>query len=255
MNARIARSLTMLLVAAAAAPLQAASETFEKAYSLEGISEVRVDNVNGAIHVEAWDRSYVRVTATKTGTPSALSHTIIRVTQPGDRIRIETVSTRRHHLFFFLFGSERLARVEYEILLPASTPIRAETVNGSISIAARKGETRAETVNGGIELKGIDAEAHAQTVNGRIYVSQQSSRETRLETVNGSIEAEFPSDASLRYRIETVNGSMEVGERRSHAHAFGMKSFEGEINGGRALFKASSVNGSIRVRLEGGSTP
>ena len=239
----------------AAPALQAATETFEKAYSLEGVSRVRVENVNGAITVHSWDRNYVRVTATKNGSPASLEHTIIRVTQPGDEIRVETVSTRRHHLFFFVFSSERLARVEYELLRPATTPIKVESVNGSISIGPRKGDIRAETVNGGIEMRGVDAEVRAETVNGRIFVSQQTARETRLETVNGGIEAEFPSDASLRYQLETLNGSMEVGDRRSRGHAFGIKSFEGEINGGRALIKASSVNGSIHVRLEGGATP
>ncbi|MGH9443954.1 MAG: DUF4097 family beta strand repeat-containing protein [Thermoanaerobaculia bacterium] len=257
MRIRIARNLLAAILASLAvvAAASGATETFEKAYSLDGVSRVRLENVNGGINVRSWDRNYIRVTATKTGSQTSLDHTIIRVTQPGGEIRIETISTRKHHIFFFLFSSERLARVEYELLLPTATPLKLETVNGSISIGARRGEIRAETVNGGIDMRGIDATVDAETVNGRIFVSQQTSRETKLETVNGSIEAEFPSDASLRYNLETINGSMEVGERRSHAHALGIKSFEGEINGGRALFKASSVNGSIRVRLEGGSTP
>ncbi len=257
MKTRFARNLLAAVVAslAAAASLSAATETWEKAYSLDGVSRVRLDNVNGGINVRTWDRNYVRVTATKTGSPASLSHTIIRATQPGGEIRIETISTRKHHVFLFFFPSERLARVDYELLLPAATPIKMETVNGSISIGARRGEIRAETVNGGIDMRGVDADVHAETVNGRIFVSQQTTRETRLETVNGSIEAELPSDASLRYNRETINGSMEVGERRSRGHALGIKSFEGEINGGRTLFKASTVNGSIRVRLEGGAAP
>jgi hypothetical protein len=257
MKTRLARILLAAAVTgfAAAASVSAATETWEKAYSLGGVIRVRVDNVNGQIGVRTWDRNYVRVTATKTGSPDSLSHTIIRATQPGNEIRIETISTRRHHVFFFFFPSERLARVDYELLLPAATAIRMETVNGSISIGPRRGEIRAETVNGRIEMRGVDADVHAETVNGRIFMSQQASREARLETVNGSIEAEFPSDASLRYDLETLNGSMEVGERRSQARAFGRKSFEGEINGGRASFKASSVNGSIHVRLEGGTPP
>ena len=254
------RNVRVLLAAVfapllAAAALGAATETFEKAYSLDGVSRVRLENVNGAISVRSWDRNYIRVTATKSGSPRSLEHTIIRVTQPGGELRIQTISTRKHHLFLFFFASERIARVEYELLLPTSTPIRLENVNGSISVGSRRGEIRAETVNGGIDMRGIDAFVNAETVNGRIFLSQQSSRETKLETVNGSIEAEFPSDASLRYSLETINGSMEVGERRSHAHALGIKSFEGEVNGGRASFKASSVNGSIHVRLEGGASP
>jgi Toastrack DUF4097 len=255
MKTRFARSLLAALVASiVATAASGATDTFEKAYSLDGVSRVRLENVNGGVSVRSWDRNYVRVTATKTGSPTSLEHTIIRVTQPGGQIRIETISTRKHHLFLFFFPSERLARVDYELLMPAATPIKLETVNGTISIGSRRGEIHAETVNGGIDMRGIDATVSAETVNGRIFLSQQSSRETKLETVNGSIEAEFPSDASLRYDLQTINGAMEVGERQSRAHAIGIKSFEGEINGGRSRFKASTVNGSIRVRLEGGAS-
>ena len=257
MKTRFSRSFLAAVLASIAgtAAVSAATDTFEKAYSLDGVSKVRLENVNGGVNVRSWDRNYVRVTATKTGSPASLEHTIIRVTQPGGQIRIETISTRKHHIFLFFFPSERLARVDYELLMPATTPIKLETVNGTISIGSRRGEIHAETVNGGIDMRGIDAVVSAETVNGRIFLSQQSSRETKLETVNGSIEAEFPSDASLRYNLETINGAMEVGEKQSRGHALGIKSFEGEINGGRSLFKASTVNGSIRVRLEGGASP
>ena len=256
MKTRFSKTLAAALAfALAAAAASAATETFEKAYSLEGVSRVRLENVNGGISVRSWDRNYVRVTATKTGSSASLENTIIKVTQSSDEIRIETISARKHHFLLFLFSSQRLARVEYELLLPATTPVKVETVNGSVSIASRTGDIRAETVNGGIDMRGVNAEVHAETVNGRIFVSQLTSRETHLETVNGSIEAEFPTDASLSYKLETINGSMEVGERESHSHAFGMKSFEGEVNGGKTVFRASSVNGSIRVRLEGTPTP
>ncbi len=59
----------------------------------------------------------------------------------------------------------------------------------------------------------------------------------------------MPGAASFHYRLSSVNGSMEVGERRSHAHAFGVKSFEGDVNGGKSLVKAGTVNGSIRIIL------
>jgi hypothetical protein len=234
------------LLAAAAG---AATDTFEKAYSLEGVDRVRVENVNGRVELTAWDRNYVRVTAVKSGTPSALQNTLIRITQPGSEIRVETVSLHRPHLFSFLFGGNRLAKVEYTILLPAATPARVETVNGSVYVQGRRAETRAETVNGSIDLRGITGVLHAETVNGRIALSRDDSDDTSLGTVNGSIEAELPGTASFRYRLSSVNGSMEVGERRSRSHAIGIKSFEGDVNGGKSLVKAGTVNGSIRIVL------
>jgi hypothetical protein len=210
---------------------------------------VRLENVNGRVDLNAWDRNYVRVTAVKSGSPSALENTLIRITQPGSEIRIETVALHHEHLFSFLFGGSRLAKVEYTILLPAATPARVETVNGSVHVQGRRADTRAETVNGSIDLRGITGVLHAETVNGRIALTRDDSEDTYLETVNGSIEAELPGTAALRYRHSSVNGSMEVGERRSRAHAIGVKSFDGDVNGGKSLVKAGTVNGSIRIVL------
>lgn len=247
------RTSVLVAILAVAAAARGATETFEKAYSLQGVDRVRVENVNGRVDLSAWDRDYVRVTAVKSGTPSALENTVIRITQPGSEIRIETVALRRQHLFSFLFGRDRLAKVEYSVLLPATTAVRVETVNGSVHVDGRRGETRAETVNGSVDLRGIRGVVHAETVNGRISLTREDTEDTYLETVNGSIEAEFPGTASFRYRLSSVNGSMEVGERRSRAHAFGVKSFEGDINGGKSLVKAGTVNGSIRIVLAGGA--
>ncbi len=249
MNALRRTALSAALLAAFAAAAGAATETFEKAYSLEGVDRIRVENVNGQVDLTAWDRNYVRVTAVKSGSVSAMENTLIRITQPGSEIRVETVALHHEHLFSFLFGGNRLAKVEYEILLPAATAARVETVNGSVHVQGRRAETRAETVNGSLDLRGISGVLHAETVNGRIGLSREDSDDTYLETVNGSIEAELPGTASFRYRLSAVNGSMEVGERRSRAHAFGIKSFEGDVNGGKSLVKAGTVNGSIRIVL------
>jgi hypothetical protein len=242
---------SLALFAAAAG---AATETFEKAYSLEGVDRVKLENVNGRVDLTAWDRSYVRVSAVKSGTPAALENTIIRVTQPGSVIRIETVALRHEHLFSFLFGRSRLAKVEYQIQMPAATVADVETVNGSIHVDGRRAETRAQTVNGSLDLRHIQGTLRAETVNGRISLEREGDAgETSLETVNGSIEAEFPANASLRYRLSSINGRLEAGDREARGHAFGGRRLEGELNGGRAAVRAETVNGSIRIVLAGGA--
>ena len=233
-----------------------ATETFEKAYSLDGVSRVRLDNINGAVRVVTWDRNYIRVTAVKTGSPSTLEHTKIQATQPGDEIRIETISTRRHHFFFFFFDSERVAKVEYELLIPSATWLKVSTVNGAIRVAGRSGETTAETVNGRLDIADARGPIKGETVNGRIYVSfAGASRDASLGTVNGTIDAEYPAEASLHYALSTVNGGIEAGDREAERHRFGAgHSLSGDFNGGRAQLKASTVNGSIHVSFSGHSS-
>ena len=59
--------LLILLVLLPAALLRAAQEeVFEKAFSMEGVSRISVQNVNGRIEASAWDRPYLKIRAVKT---------------------------------------------------------------------------------------------------------------------------------------------------------------------------------------------
>jgi len=246
-----------LALAAAASTARADSDRFEKAYSLDGVSRVRVENVNGSVEVKTWEKNYIRLTASKSGTAWAMENTRVQVTQPGPEIRIQTIAPRSTHLFSFLFGRHRVARIEYELLAPVGTPLTLETVNGSVRVEGRRAELRAETVNGSVDLRDIlGGPVRAETVNGRITLACESEiEETHLETVNGSIEATFPAAASIRYRLSSINGRLEAADRESRGHAFGGRKLEGEVNGGRRLVRAETVNGGIRILLSGGPAP
>jgi len=63
----LALPIAALMAVALAAPLQAAGEeeVFEKAYSMEGIDKISVENVNGSIEAAAWEKPYFKVKAVK----------------------------------------------------------------------------------------------------------------------------------------------------------------------------------------------
>ncbi|MGE5345954.1 MAG: hypothetical protein ACM3JH_08370, partial [Acidithiobacillales bacterium] len=63
----LAAALAALVLAAVPATLRAseAEERFEKNLDLEGVQKVRVQNVNGSIHVEAWDKPTLSIVAVK----------------------------------------------------------------------------------------------------------------------------------------------------------------------------------------------
>ena len=133
--------LAFVLLLPAALALAGKDEVFEKAFSLEGVSRISVQNVNGRIEASAWDRPYLRVRAAKTGTglsDETLRQTEIRVSKRGSEIDVETILPKRGRLFgVFEFGGERGAEVSYEILLPPAMAVDVETVNGRDRIRRR----------------------------------------------------------------------------------------------------------------------
>jgi DUF4097 and DUF4098 domain-containing protein YvlB len=246
--------LALLLTVLATATLTAGQqETFEKAYSMEGITKVSIENVNGHIDATAWDRPYFKVRAVKSaeggGADETLRLTEIRVRKVGDEIKVETVNPKRQRLFGFLDFGSRNAHVDYEVQIPANTQVRFETCNGRVNASGFTGLLSGDAVNGSIELTNLDGPATASTVNGSVRLSFKGPlKKSRLETVNGSIDVAFDKTSSIRYELETVNGHIEGDFDMSVEGKFGPKEARGSYNGGSETLHCETVNGTIRLK-------
>src|SRR5262249_31988538 len=166
--------LSLLLFAAAVARAEQ-EEVFEQAYSMDGVSRVSIQNVNGKIEASAWDRAYLKVRAVKTArggrADEILKSTEIRIRKVGDEIRLETVNPSRHKLFGFLdFGSQN-ATVDYEVHIPTSARVKFETCNGRVEATGFGGALACDAVNGSIELRDIQGPVKANTVNGSLRIA------------------------------------------------------------------------------------
>ncbi len=248
------RALFALAALLTASVLSAAQEeVFEKAFSMEGVSRVSVQNVNGRIEAIAWDRPYLRVRAVKTAGGGEAEETLhlteIRVRKIGDEIRIETVNPRRHKLFGFLDFGWHNARVEYELHFPAATAARLETTNGQVQASGFDSSLACDVVNGSIELTGCGGPVRAATVNGGLRIAFRGPlKKSQLETVNGSVEVAFDRASSVRYDLQTVNGRIEGDIDLSVEGKHGPKEARGSYNGGSESLHCETVNGSIRLK-------
>ncbi|MEP6800467.1 MAG: DUF4097 family beta strand repeat-containing protein [Acidobacteriota bacterium] len=246
--------LTALFLLSSAAVLTAAEEeVFDKTFSMEGVTRISIENVNGKVEAVAWDKPLFKVRAIKTASGSRAEETLrlteIRVRKVGDEMRVETLNPNRHKLFGILdFGGSN-ARVDYELLLPAAVEARLQTCNGHVAASGFGAAVSADAVNGSIELKDIRGPVKATTVNGSLRISFKGAlRKTQLETVNGSVEVAFDRASSIRYDLETVNGRIEGDIQLAVEGKHGPKEARGSYNGGGETLRCETVNGSIRLK-------
>jgi len=252
-------------------------DVFEKAFSMEGVSRISVQNVNGRIEATAWDRPYFKVRAVKTARGSQSEETLrlteIRVRKVGDEIRLETVNPRRHKLFGFLDFGWHNAKVDYDLWFPAGTAARLETTNGQVQASGFDSSLSCDVVNGSIELTGCGGPVHATTVNGGLRIAFRGPlKKSELETVNGSVEVSF-AGPMRQASLETVNGSVTVTCARESSirctlqttngriqsqfpevtveGKWGPKEARGAINGGRESLAVETVNGDVRLYVAG----
>jgi DUF4097 and DUF4098 domain-containing protein YvlB len=248
------KALLAAALLALAAPLLAGSkeEVFEKTYSMEGVTRVSIENVNGHIEATASDKPVFKVRAVKRATGGRAEETLrlteIRVTKVGDEIRVETVNPKRRRLFGFLDFGGTNAEVDYTLQIPARTEVRFETCKGRVLANGFLGSLSGDAVNGSIELADVDGPTSASTVNGSVRLSFKGPfKKSRVETVNGSIDIAFDKGSPISYELETVNGRIEGDFALAVEGKFGPKEARGKLNGGGEALRCETVNGTIRL--------
>jgi len=230
--------------------LQAAlTEELHKTYPLEAEGRVSLKNVNGAVHITAWDRNEVKVDAVKTApTKEALDEANIVIDSAAGSISIRT----RYPEHEVRHGEK--AKVEYTLMVPRRARLFAvETVNGGVDVKAVAGDVKISSVNGPVIAQNLAREAQLSTVNGRVEASFDKLEGTptiSLHTVNGAIALSIPDSSNAELSASTVHGGIAsdfgVSGEASHRHRPG-GAINGRIGSGGAHIKLSSVNGAIRI--------
>ena len=88
-------------------------------------------------------------------------------------------------------GRDRNYWVSYELLVPETTDLRLETMNGGIALHDVKGTVEFKTMNGGVTLDSTAGSIHGRTTNGGVAVSLRGSawegEGLDVETTNGGV--------------------------------------------------------------------
>src|SRR5581483_3916332 len=119
------------------------TEEFHQTYPLAANGRISLENINGAVHITAWDQNQVKVDAVKRAHDAKrLKEAEIRVDARQDSVSIETHSPEhddwdgdRHH---------NPASVEYTLTVPKNARLdEIKLINGALDVARVSGEVHA----------------------------------------------------------------------------------------------------------------
>jgi DUF4097 and DUF4098 domain-containing protein YvlB len=238
------------LIAAA----QDLTEEFHQTYPLAEKGAVSLDNINGAVHITAWDRPEVKVDAVKHAkTAEYLKKISIEVKADNDSVRIQT------RLPDSTPGQNQSGRVEYQVMVPSQARLdKVSNVNGAIELKEIGGDTKASTVNGALTAHQVSGSGSYNSVNGSIEVMMSKadfSKGLALETVNGKMALSLPANANAHVKVDTLNGSIHTDFDLVVKKNFPVgKNLEGQLGNGGPPVKLHSVNGSIQIKKAGSAS-
>ncbi len=252
-----------LFVLISTASAEKFSRTETKFFTISPKGKVTVENVNGSIKVEAWDKNQVSLEITKTVKASDSEEADEYF---GDlRVDIESgsdfleVKTHYPHdfgggFFYWLFhGGSWYGGVEYVLKVPAGVRLDAGSTNGSVTVRAVVGKVKAHSTNGRIELQDVGGEVEGSTTNGGITARVSDTvqfKELKLETTNGGISVYCPEGINADVYAHTTNGGIHTDFPITINGHFSGKSLEGQINNGGHEMYLQTTNGGISIYKE-----
>src|SRR5437879_6337491 len=182
---------TLLAACVWAVPSFAISKEFNQSYTLQTGGSLELQNVNGTVDVQGWDRNEVEVHAVKTAKhkESDLERVSIEVDAKPDVVSITTRYPQNE-------GVE--VAVDYTIHVPHGARVEhIGTVNGTLRIAGVDSVEDLRTVNGNIEVFEAGGSVHAHTINGNVRLELAHLRDktdATAETTTASLGLAVPRD-------------------------------------------------------------
>jgi len=232
-----------------ALPSAAANQTFERTYPLNSGGSFVLENVNGSVRVEGWEREEVEVRAVKSS---------LRDARDLDRVHIQVVSRAGAVTVRTLYpqGEGVEVAVEYVVHVPYRVLLgNVETINGSVLVSGVEGEGDLRSVNGNVEVLDSSGRFSARTTNGDLRLELRrlfDGGPMDVETVNGSVFLGLPSNARADLSVLNMNGNF-VSELPVVSTTGSLTSpvFHARLGpGGGGQILLRTVNGGIRLIRE-----
>lgn len=223
----------------------ASDQVFERSYPLHAGGSFLLENVNGSVEVDGWNRDEVEVRAVKVSPDG--SHDL-------SQVRIEVESQPSEVLVHTRYpkGEGADVAVEYHIYVPSKVLLsNVETVNGSVLVHGIDGGGALHSVNGNVEVLKSAGRFSAKTTNGNVRVELSQLGDgapMNVETVNGSVVLGLPSSAQANLKILNLNGdfSSELPVTSTMTSA-GARALRGKLGVGGGEISVRTVNGTIRL--------
>ncbi len=227
------------------------TEEFHQTYPLSSGGRVELENINGAVHITAWDRDEVKVDAVKSAdTQQELDEAKILVDTEKDASHIYT-KYPPHDRTFDSTGNNP-ASVEYTVMVPRGARLdEIKLINGSLDLEWVSGGVHASCINGRLSAHLAGGSTQLSTINGSLDARLDRLGESAIElsSINGSVDLTVPSDVKAELEATTVHGGInnDFG-LQVHNHQWVGHDLHGELGGGGTRIKLRNVNGAIQVR-------
>lgn len=245
-SARAAVFFSLVLAAASVAHCRGINKEFSQSYPLQPGGTFELQNVNGPVEVEGWDKNEVEIHAVKIAKEkeSDIDRVSIEISAKADDVSVVTRYPQDE-------GVE--VAVVYTVRVPHGARVEhLGTVNGTLKVAGVDAVEDLRTVNGNIEVYEGGGSVHAHTTNGNLHLELlriPADKGMSAETTNGSVQLALPQDTQANLEARSMNGSFYSELPVSFESSQRPRETRGKLGKGGAPIRLSTINGGIRIEI------
>jgi DUF4097 and DUF4098 domain-containing protein YvlB len=234
----------MVLAVALAPACLAITKEFNQTYPLQPGGSFELQNVNGTVDVQGWDRDTIEIHAVKTAKNRESDLELVSIdvdAKPG----VVSVATR------YPQNEGVEVAVEYTVRVPHCAHVEhLGTVNGTLRVSGIERVEDLRTVNGSIEVYEGGGSVHAHTTNGNVHLELlhvQDNNGAIAETTNGSVLLAVPTDTHADLETRCLNGDFFSELPVTFESTLKPREMHGKLGRGGAPIRLHTVNGAIRL--------
>lgn len=233
-------------VLSAAPCLATTNKDFHQSYPLAAGGSFELQNVNGPVEIQGWDKNEVQIDAIKIAKEkeSDIDRVSIEVDAKLNDVTVTTHYPQNE-------GVE--VAVVYTVHVPHSARVEhLTTVNGTLKVAGVESVADLHTVNGNIEVYEGGGGVHAHTTNGNVHLELLHSLDEKgmtAETTNGSVLLAVPQTMQANLEARSLNGSFYSELPLALESTLRPREMRGKFGKGGAPIRLNTVNGGIRIAI------
>ena len=246
-------SILFLIAFASVSFAAQVQEVEEKSFPLVEEGSVSVKNVAGEILIHAWDEEEVKMVATKwaRALTERRAEELLEAIEINITVREDSLEINTEFPWWKKLDPTSSVRVDYELWVPLSAEVSAQSVSGSIQVVERENDVWAKTISGTLKIEGIVGDVEAKTTSGAIEVrdvegesilADSTSGKVTLEEIEGIIEAH---SVSGRVKIEDSKGAAKSVRTTSSGIWVELK----EITEAVSTMLLTSISGDVTLLL------
>ncbi|MBM3781239.1 MAG: hypothetical protein FJW29_06135 [Acidobacteria bacterium] len=211
-----------------------------------------LENVNGAVAVEATTGTALEMTARRV----AKSSSEASAREQLDRVTITEAASAtevRVVVQYPRFNGLNTVEVEWEVKVPSGVAVDITNTNGSLRLTGLDAPVSGRTSNGRIQAEALTSPSvDVETTNGRVFIDYArplvDTDQVMINSTNGGVTLTVPEASRLSLSADLTNGEFDVADLPvQRAGTSSRQHFEGTLNGGGARVGMSTTNGSVHL--------